>query len=131
MKWSTAVNMRKNLGVILSGLLVGATMVLGVGGCTAGSVPEAPANEPVLQMGQEIYASSCRGCHRPNGAGGSGPRLNEGRMLEQFPDINDQIARVRDGKGGMPAFGERYTAEEIEAVVRYTREVLSAPGVGE
>ena len=43
---------------------------------------------------------------------------------DRFTDIQDQLTVVEDGRGGMPGFRGRYTTVEIEAVVRYTREVL-------
>jgi mono/diheme cytochrome c family protein len=45
-------------------------------------------------------------------------------IVERFPDPGDQVVVIADGRGGMPAFGGRYSAFEIRAVVRYTREVL-------
>ena len=36
----------------------------------------------------------------------------------------EQVVLVSDGRGSMPGFGSRYAADELEAVVRYTREVL-------
>ena len=42
-----------------------------------------------------------------------------------YPDPADQIAVVTNGRGGMPAFGDRLSAEEIAAVVEYTRTVLA------
>ena len=43
---------------------------------------------------------------------------------DRFTDIQDQLTVGEDGRGGMPGFRGRYTTVEIEAVVRYTREVL-------
>ena len=43
---------------------------------------------------------------------------------DRFTDIQDQLTGVEDGRGGMPGFRSRYSTVEIEAVVRYTREVL-------
>jgi mono/diheme cytochrome c family protein len=42
-----------------------------------------------------------------------------------YPDAADEIAVVTNGRGGMPAFSERLSAEEIAAVVDYTRTVLA------
>jgi|TARA_B100001750_G_scaffold41809_1_gene30485 mono/diheme cytochrome c family protein len=42
----------------------------------------------------------------------------------RFPLLADQVMVVSDGQGSMPGFGGRYDPEELEAVVRYTREVL-------
>jgi mono/diheme cytochrome c family protein len=46
-------------------------------------------------------------------------------VVAAYPDVAAQIDVVTNGKGdGMPAFADKLTAGEIEAVVRYTREVL-------
>jgi len=71
--------------------------------------------------GAAVYADRCASCHGGDGGGGLGPQLSEGRVVENFPDVADQIALVTDGQGGMPAFGSRLTPEEIEAVVDFTR----------
>jgi len=42
----------------------------------------------------------------------------------RYPTVADQIDLVGEGRGSMPGFGGRYSSEELEAVVRYTREVL-------
>lgn len=75
--------------------------------------------------GAAIFGQRCAGCHGGDGSGGIGPRLAAGRVLAVFPDPQEQIAVVADGRGGMPAFAERLTAEEIAAVVEYTRTVLA------
>jgi mono/diheme cytochrome c family protein len=38
--------------------------------------------------------------------------------------LGDQVLVVAGGRGSMPGFGGRYSLAELEAVVRYTREVL-------
>ena len=73
--------------------------------------------------GAEIYSARCSGCHGSDGGGGSGPRL-AGRVKDDFPDIEDQIAFVAQGKGGMPGFGGSLTDAEIRLVVEYTRSGL-------
>jgi mono/diheme cytochrome c family protein len=75
--------------------------------------------------GAAVVGRSCAGCHGGDGSGGIGPRLAGGRVVVAFPDAEDQIAVVTDGRGGMPAFGERLTPDEIAAVVEYTRTVLA------
>ena len=45
-------------------------------------------------------------------------------MELRFPLLADQVMVVSDGQGSMPGFGGRYDPEALEAVVRYTREVL-------
>jgi cytochrome c oxidase subunit 2 len=73
--------------------------------------------------GAEIYAARCAGCHGSDGGGGAGPRL-AGKVADDFPDVEDQIAFVTKGKGGMPAFGGSLSAADIRAVVEYTRSGL-------
>ena len=73
--------------------------------------------------GAEIYVARCAGCHGGDGGGGSGPRL-AGRVADDFPDIEDQIAFVSKGRNGMPAFGSSLSAADLRAVVEYTRSDL-------
>lgn len=108
----------------------------------AGTLSEAGTGEPsVLTLGGEIYAEQCALCHGATGAGGVGPALADGAVLETFPNRADHLFWVWGGslgwpdstygatnktkKSGMPAFGESLTPEELLAVVRYEREVLS------
>jgi mono/diheme cytochrome c family protein len=71
-----------------------------------------------------VIVSRCQTCHGASGGGSVGPKLSDGRVVEQYPDVADQIEVVTEGRGSMPAFGEKLDPDEIEAVVRYTREVL-------
>lgn len=73
--------------------------------------------------GAEIYAAHCSGCHGASGGGGTGPRL-AGKVQDDFPDVEDQIAFVTKGKGGMPSFGGSLSNADIRLVVEYTRSGL-------
>jgi mono/diheme cytochrome c family protein len=75
--------------------------------------------------GAALYERNCAGCHGGDGSGGIGPPLGGGRVVARFPDPAEQIVVVTDGRGGMPAFGGSLTAEEIAAIVEYTRTVLA------
>lgn len=89
-------------------------------------VPVGPDGQPdeVLALGRDVFGARCANCHGSSGGGGSGPRL-AGTVVETYPDPADQADVVRNGRGGnMPAFGGTLSDEMIEAVVRYTREVL-------
>ncbi|HUF84894.1 MAG TPA: cytochrome c [Acidimicrobiia bacterium] len=85
------------------------------------------ANEPggrgsAGDPGAEVYSSSCATCHGSDGGGGVGPRLAGGAVVDAYPNVADEIAVVTDGtSGGMPGFGDRLSAEEIEQAVEYTR----------
>lgn len=80
------------------------------------------ANEPdtgAPTSGATVFADRCSGCHGPKGEGGVGPSLQG--VAERFPDVAGQIAVVTNGRGTMPAWASRLSAEEIAAVVAYTR----------
>jgi mono/diheme cytochrome c family protein len=98
----------------------------GGGGRTGGSSPYPEgrqAEDRQLAAGRRVYVASCARCHGVSGQGNVGPRL-AGRVSDRFPDIEDQISFVENGKGLMPSFSDVLTDEEIRAVVRYEREVL-------
>ncbi len=119
----------------------------------AGSLatPEEDLSDPELVLGEEVYAN-CSGCHGANGEGGAGRPLSNGDVLLTFPDIEDHIAWINegsalvggagnpygdpdrpggqrisgsDGYGQMAAWGGTLSEEEVRAVARYEREVLS------
>lgn len=109
-------------------LAAGLTLVAGVtlvAACSGGSSssPAAPSDDPVLVEGQQVYSQNCASCHGAAGQGGYGKKL-AGVVTEKYPNIDDQIAVITNGKGAMPSFSKKLTAEQITAVTRYTREVL-------
>jgi mono/diheme cytochrome c family protein len=71
--------------------------------------------------GAEVYAANCARCHGSDGGGGIGPQLSDGQVVEEFPDVASEVEVVTDGRGSMPAFGDRLSATEIDDVVKYTR----------
>ena len=82
------------------------------------------AAEPVDIDGAALYGRNCSSCHGDDGTGGFAPELGGGAVVEAFPDEADQIEVVASGRGGMPAFGQRLSAEEIAAIVAFTRTEL-------
>ena len=82
--------------------------------------PDSGSSAPVTP-GAQIYVASCAACHGADGGGGTGPRLDDGAAVQQFPDVEDQIAFVADGSASMPSFGGRLSPAEIRQVVEYTR----------
>lgn len=111
---------------LVAGLFAAGSMLAGAG-CASASTPEVANGDPTLELGREIYIKQCASCHGGAGGGGRGTKLSEGTVTAAFPDIADQIAVVADGRNAMPAFGGRLTVEELDAVVRFTREVLAEP----
>ena len=90
----------------------------------AGEVPAVPTDDAQLVQGREIYLSKCAACHGADGSGRTGSKLNEGVVVANFPDPDDEFDVIANGKDRMPAYGGSLSAEEIEAVVRFTREGL-------
>jgi mono/diheme cytochrome c family protein len=89
------------------------------------------ANEPATSSststaggsvdGAAIFATYCSACHGADGGGGRGPQLSDGHVVDHFANAADEIDVVTNGRGGMPAWKDRLTDEEIAAVVAYTR----------
>ena len=101
-----------------------AALVVGLLSACTGEVPEVSSGDAVLVQGREIYLRNCVGCHGAAGGGGTGSKLNEGIVVANYPDPADQIDLIANGRNQMPAFTGKLTADEIEAVVRFTREAL-------
>jgi mono/diheme cytochrome c family protein len=68
--------------------------------------------------GEAVFASAgCGSCHRFEPAGSSG---TIGPPLDGIDLSKDEIAtQVRNGGGGMPAFGDRLSDDEIDAVADF------------
>ncbi|MFW2381879.1 MAG: c-type cytochrome [Acidimicrobiales bacterium] len=92
--------------------------------CTAGTAVEAPPDDAELVLGQAVYTSNCASCHRADGAGRRGAALDGDALPTAYPDPADQKAMIAQGRRTMPGFDGRLTDEQLDAVVRYTREVL-------
>ena len=73
--------------------------------------------------GGVIFGQKCSGCHGGDGSGGIGPRLAGGRVVADFPDAQQQIAFVTNGRGGMPAFANKLSADQIKQIADYVSSV--------
>jgi mono/diheme cytochrome c family protein len=101
--------------------LAAAVMALGtflLAACGGDDV--ATPSDPTLARGQQVYRQNCASCHGTKGDGGSGPRL-AGVVTGRYPNIDDQIAVIAEGRAGMPAFGERLSQDDMAAVAAYER----------
>ena len=105
----------------------------------ANSMQEPPLgeNDPMAR-GESLYESNCASCHGPTGAGLTGPALNNGAVLQTWPDADEHTDWVKVGSngwpgdtygaqnkpkdGGMPAFEGQLEEEEIKLIVRYERQ---------
>jgi mono/diheme cytochrome c family protein len=108
----------------LGAVVVVTAVVLLAAACGGQSAPATPS-DPVLAQGQQIYNRNCASCHGKGGNGGMGKKL-AGVVANEYPNIADQEAVIAGGRGSMPAWKDKLTPEEIEAVARYTREVLGS-----
>lgn len=100
--------------------IAAATLVLSA--CGGDAEPSGGGDEDSL--GQSVYEANCARCHGPDGEGGVGPQLGDGAVAENYPDIEDQLAVIREGRNGMPAWEGSLSPEEIEAVAIFEREEL-------
>jgi len=114
------------------GVLLGLTMCVAAcsdGGSTPATRAPLPqgslAGEPALLKGRRIYLDRCAACHGQEGEGVVGPSFDDGKLLRDFDTVAAQIEFVRTGRGVMPQFGGVLDEDELRAVVRYEREVLS------
>lgn len=100
-------------------VLIGLTLAGAAAGCTGESRPADPA---AVEAGGRIFAEAgCGTCHTLAAAGSRGrigPSLDRRNL-----DAGAVARQVRDGGGGMPAFGDRLSEQEIEAVAAYVAEV--------
>lgn len=114
-----AVTRRSHL--LLVATIAAATLVLSA--CGGDSEPSGGGGDEA-GLGQSVYEDNCARCHGPDGEGGVGPQLGDGAVAENYPDIEDQLAVIREGRNGMPAWEGTLSPEEIEAVAMFEREEL-------
>ena len=111
-------------------LILLAALALALAGCggddddEAGATTgggEATATAGGAVDGAAVFASAgCGDCHTLEAAGSSG---QTGPNLDDLMPSKEQVeAQVENGGGGMPAFGDRLSDEEIDAVATYVSE---------
>nr|WP_068129853.1 cytochrome c [Nosocomiicoccus ampullae] len=98
----------------LSTFLLGSTLVLaacGGGGDSADNSDDSSTDE--AHPGEQVAKQNCSSCHGADFTGASGPALAGTSLSEdEFTDI------VKNGKGGMPAFGS-LSDEEVSDLYDY------------
>lgn len=104
----------------------------------SGSIPApdrpVPVTEESLALGAELYANNCSRCHAPEGQGTPrAPSLNVKGFLEETNDAAiQQIITLGVPGTSMPAWGDRMTDNEIQAIVGFIRSwEPTAPEVAE
>jgi mono/diheme cytochrome c family protein len=93
----------------------------------AGAIPAPNTPVPVtaesLALGADLYISNCTRCHGPDGQGTQrAPALNVKSFLAETSDAAmEKIITLGVPSTAMPAWGDRLTDAEIQAVVGYLR----------
>lgn len=94
----------------------------------AGSIPipRSPivVTKELLAKGEKLYAANCSQCHGPDGQGRGRrvPPLNVKGFLTKTNDAAlEQIITLGVPETPMPAWGDRMTKEEIQAIVGFIR----------
>ena len=110
----------------LSTMLVVAIIAVGCSG-DAIVLPD-DADEELFQ-GLAVYQQRCAQCHGQTGGGGIGANIQdvESRLTDE--EQREVVVSGRRGPTGqMPAFGATLSDTDIDAVVRFTRDILEPPG---
>ena len=76
--------------------------------------------------GARLFRSNCAGCHGADGTGGIGPQLSGGQVTKAFTTAAAEADFVKHGGGGMPAFRDRLSETELQAIVDFTRTTLQS-----
>lgn len=67
---------------------------------------------------EDLYRQNCALCHGINGGGAQGPPLIDRPRTPQ-----EVAAQMRSGRGEMPSFADKLSAEEITAVAQYASDL--------
>jgi mono/diheme cytochrome c family protein len=98
-------------------LFLGLGLVMGgVVHSLAGEAPAGGSPAPA-QIGRTLFLKNCAHCHADDATGDEGPDLHG------LKKSDDWIARrIRNGiKGEMTAFGEKFSSDDVNALIAYLR----------
>jgi mono/diheme cytochrome c family protein len=117
---------RAGVLVVSAGLMLSACGGGSGGGASSSPLPTgAHAHDATLLAGRNVFSAECASCHGARGQGGVGPTFHDGKLLRDFPNPEDQVTFVSNGKGIMPSFAGVLTHSQLESVVAYERQVLT------
>jgi hypothetical protein len=108
----------RRLAIVIVAIVVVVVLVLALviaafgGGSSSGPPKTVGTFNPQIQ-----FEIRCLTCHR----NGPGPHLSGPTLVKTFPTVEDQVNFVAHGKGGMPAFKDLLTQDELRQIVEYTR----------
>ena len=91
----------------------------------AGQSPTEPTDEAEgnPEAGASVWSDNCAGCHGPEGTGANGGPNLVGN--EQAMDLERVRAQVTNGGGGMPAFKDTLSEQQISDVAAYVTEEIA------
>ncbi|KXZ46603.1 hypothetical protein GPECTOR_42g814 [Gonium pectorale] len=82
-----------------------------------------PAQAADLALGAQIFNGNCAACHQGGRNAVIAEKTLDKAALEQYLDggfnVQAIIYQVENGKGAMPAWSDRLSEEEIQAVAEY------------
>ena len=112
-----------SLLVVLAAVLSIAAFTAQLWSQTPQQSPSQTPPTPSSEVGQQLFNSSCAGCHGLDGRGGEhAPNIATIPRVQNLSD-NGIMRIVHDGiqSAGMPGFGSRFNDGQIKAIVRYLR----------
>ena len=95
-------------------------VALVIAGCGGGSEEDTPPPASGGDAGKELFVSNCGNCHTLAAAGASGKVGPDMDQLRPGPDLVK--SQVTNGGGGMPAFANKLSAEQIQQISDYVAE---------
>ena len=107
---------------MVTGVLVAASLIAALSAVLPARAADPPSAADIAKADQDaenIFNSTCGWCHQQGGriSGGIGPKLMGTDKSDEFI-----LNRIRNGKeGAMPAFGANFTEAQIQALLRYIR----------
>ena len=72
-----------------------------------------------LALGKETFVGVCAKCHGLAAQGGVGPNIAQNPLLG---DKNGISKIIRDGTGQMPAVGNDWSQEQLDATIAYLQQ---------
>jgi mono/diheme cytochrome c family protein len=117
--------MRRLIALLAAAALTAAPLAGcgGGGGESSGPPPQQVVDQGDASAGEKVFTDNCAACHGGDGGGGSGPKL-AGEDAYTDPDV--VVDQIRDGGGGMPAFDERLSAQQVADVSAFVVKQLAA-----
>ena len=124
--WQKALRIGISIGVSLYIFGIGWLGISSSAVAQSLSTPEIPAaetSEPAA-TGSSLFSANCAACHA-----GGGNIIRRGKNLKRkamvrngFGEVGAIASLVTKGKGIMPAYADRLTGEEIDAIAQYVHQ---------